>query len=336
MFSTKLNIAMQELHLNQRQVCGLTGKSKGSVSQYLSGRQVPPEKVQVSIAVALGLPADYFKKKDEVVEALPTFEVRNGIIPKLDVITAARLLQMNHRTLRKGLQQGATSSTLRLMRKVETYSRPSRRSTRTALRGRRRNRETHYHSNRISNYLRSGRSFRSEPDRIRRDGDSVRNWSGTDGGSDGLGKETRMRFTEHDERGNWGLKGFEFEQLREGEIISKKMAETLYGVLAKLRDYEDIEEDPYKMWIQKHDGETAGRIADEKAAAYMEDADAKADRMLFVRNLGWVLSQTREGVITCELDNNEVVTVYFTGGKKKVNVACDSYAAIVKDVVKVI
>ena len=106
MFSTKLNIAMQELHLNQRQVCGLTGKSKGSVSQYLSGRQVPPEKVQVSIAVALGLPADYFKKKDEVVEALPTFEVRNGIIPKLDVMTAARLLQMNHRTLRKGLQQG--------------------------------------------------------------------------------------------------------------------------------------------------------------------------------------------------------------------------------------
>ena len=145
-----------------------------------------------------------------------------------------------------------------------------------------------------------------------------------------------MRFTEHDERGNWGLKGFEFEQLREGEIISKKMAETLYGVLAKLRDYEDIEEDPYKMWIQKHDRETAGRIADEKAAAYMEDADAKADRMLFVRNLGWVLSQTREGVITCELDNNEVVTVYFTGGKKKVNVECDSYTAIIRDVLKVI
>ena len=37
-FSEKLKQAMQELHLNQRQVCGMTGKSKGSVSQYLSGK----------------------------------------------------------------------------------------------------------------------------------------------------------------------------------------------------------------------------------------------------------------------------------------------------------
>ncbi|WP_461879832.1 helix-turn-helix domain-containing protein [Fusicatenibacter sp.] len=36
---------MQELHLNQRQVCGMTGKSKGSVSQYLSGKQIPSEDV---------------------------------------------------------------------------------------------------------------------------------------------------------------------------------------------------------------------------------------------------------------------------------------------------
>lgn len=28
-FSEKLKQAMQELHLNQRQVCGMTGKSKG-------------------------------------------------------------------------------------------------------------------------------------------------------------------------------------------------------------------------------------------------------------------------------------------------------------------
>lgn len=39
-FSEKLKQAMQELHLNQRQVCGMTGKSKGSVSQYLSGNCV--------------------------------------------------------------------------------------------------------------------------------------------------------------------------------------------------------------------------------------------------------------------------------------------------------
>ena len=52
-FSEKLKQAMQELHLNQRQVCGMTGKSKGSVSQYLSGKQIPSDDVQSAIAVAL-------------------------------------------------------------------------------------------------------------------------------------------------------------------------------------------------------------------------------------------------------------------------------------------
>ena len=105
-FSEKLKQAMQELHLNQRQVCGMTGKSKGSVSQYLSGKQIPSEDVQTAIAVALGLEKNYFSKKEETVVALPTQGVRNGIIPQLKVEKAAKLLGMNHNTVRKGLQQG--------------------------------------------------------------------------------------------------------------------------------------------------------------------------------------------------------------------------------------
>ena len=105
-FSEKLKQAMQELHLNQRQVCGMTGKSKGSVSQYLSGKQIPSEDVQAAIAVALGLEKNYFSKKEETVVALPTQGVRNGIIPQLKVEKAAKLLGMNHNTVRKGLQQG--------------------------------------------------------------------------------------------------------------------------------------------------------------------------------------------------------------------------------------
>ena len=105
-FSEKLKQAMQELHLNQRQVCGMTGKSKGSVSQYLSGKQIPSDDVQSAIAVALGLESDYFSKSDEQVVVLPTAELRNGVIPRLDVEKAAKLLQMNHNTVRKGLQQG--------------------------------------------------------------------------------------------------------------------------------------------------------------------------------------------------------------------------------------
>ena len=105
-FNEKLKQAMQELHLNQRQVCGLIGKSKGSVSQYLSGKQIPSEDVQSAIAVALGLEADYFNKADGQVVILPNTELKNGVIPRLDVEKAAKLMQMNHETVRKGLRQG--------------------------------------------------------------------------------------------------------------------------------------------------------------------------------------------------------------------------------------
>ena len=103
-FSEKLKRAMQELNISQLQVVGLTGKSKGSVSQYLSDKQVPSEKVQSDIAVSLGLPADYFEKDDD--EKTVIQKVKNGCIPELDVKVAAKLLGMNHNTVRKGLQQG--------------------------------------------------------------------------------------------------------------------------------------------------------------------------------------------------------------------------------------
>lgn len=105
-FNEKLKQAMKELHLNQRQVCGMTGKSKGSVSQYLSGKQIPSKDVQAAIAVALGLEENYFSKKEETIVVLPTTELRNGVIQRLDVEKAAKLLGMNHNTVRKGLQQG--------------------------------------------------------------------------------------------------------------------------------------------------------------------------------------------------------------------------------------
>lgn len=84
-FGEKLKQAMQKLHLNQIQVSGLTGKSKGSISQYLSDKQVPPEETQVDIALALGLAEDYFSDKNDKFSVLPTKEIRNKIIPRLDI-----------------------------------------------------------------------------------------------------------------------------------------------------------------------------------------------------------------------------------------------------------
>lgn len=105
-FAEKLKKAMQELNLNQRQVVTLTGKSKGSVSQYLSGKQIPSEDVQSAIATALGLEPDYFTKDDERLVILPASEVKDGKIPRLLPEVAATYLGMDKATIRKGLQQG--------------------------------------------------------------------------------------------------------------------------------------------------------------------------------------------------------------------------------------
>ena len=75
--------------------------------------------------------------------------------------------------------------------------------------------------------------------------------------------------------------------------------------------------------------------ANETDAMFMSDADALEDRKQFVRNLGELLSQTREGVRSCELVDNEIVSIYFQcGAVRKVNVHLDSYVAIIKDVTK--
>ena len=101
-FSEKLKKAMQDLGINQAKVVSLTGKSKGSISQYLSGKQTPSAEVQRDIAVSLGLNPDYFEQET------PTLELAkktNGV-QTLDVMVAAKLMHMNHVTVRKGLQQG--------------------------------------------------------------------------------------------------------------------------------------------------------------------------------------------------------------------------------------
>lgn len=48
-----------------------------------------------------------------------------------------------------------------------------------------------------------------------------------------------QRLTEKDDLGNWCLKGVRWEQLREGQVITKDVSERLYGALCKLKDYED-------------------------------------------------------------------------------------------------
>lgn len=106
-FAQKLRKAMTDLNLKQSQVVGMTGKSKGSISQYLSGKQVPPEDVQRDIAVSLGLDADYFAKPDDdLPAAIEPAARKRGAIKRLTVKEAATLLGVDKVTVYKGLQQG--------------------------------------------------------------------------------------------------------------------------------------------------------------------------------------------------------------------------------------
>lgn len=73
--------------------------------------------------------------------------------------------------------------------------------------------------------------------------------------------------------------------------------------------------------------------ASESLAMFAAKKKMRKDRELFVENLGWLLSQTREGIERCWLDEDDCVRVRFTsGGVKVVNVKHDSYMAIIRDV----
>jgi hypothetical protein len=103
-FNEKLKQAMQDLHITQAQVVGMTGIGKSSISQYLSGKNVPTEERQKSIAVSLGLDADYFTQDAPVAKV--NIKADGDSVPRVDVAVVAKLMHMNHNTIRKGLQDG--------------------------------------------------------------------------------------------------------------------------------------------------------------------------------------------------------------------------------------
>lgn len=79
--------------------------------------------------------------------------------------------------------------------------------------------------------------------------------------------------------------------------------------------------------------------ANESMAMLMDEQDAIHDREIFVHNLGELLSQTRDGVVSCELIDAEkpsehVLVTYKGGGTRKIGTYMDSYAAIVRDVAR--
>lgn len=102
-FKDALLNAMVELNLNQRQVCGMTGCSKASISQYLSGKNVPSEQKQREMAEALGLQSDYFTWPEP---EPATNAVQRGQMKRLLPEDAGKILGIGKAAVRAGLQQG--------------------------------------------------------------------------------------------------------------------------------------------------------------------------------------------------------------------------------------
>ena len=75
-------------------------------------------------------------------------------------------------------------------------------------------------------------------------------------------------------------------------------------------------------------------LANEMETSFENDLVQFKDRQLFVKNLGILLSQTREGIKGAYLDDMEIVHVQYRNGfEEHINVNMDSYIAIIKDVV---
>lgn len=106
-FNEKLKKVMQDLGISQKQLVGITGIGKSSISQYLSGKNIPSIERQKGIAVSLGLVPDYFEEDATFVTIPATKVAMEGAgIRKLLIKDAAKMLGMSPETVRQGLQQG--------------------------------------------------------------------------------------------------------------------------------------------------------------------------------------------------------------------------------------
>lgn len=99
-FAKQLKKAMADAEMNQAELAAAIGKGKSSVSQYVSGKNIPKDDVQEKIAEVLGCTVE-FLKSDPVVEDDGS-EIR-GNVP---VRECARRLNKSEQFVRQALQSG--------------------------------------------------------------------------------------------------------------------------------------------------------------------------------------------------------------------------------------
>ena len=97
-FASRLKEAMNEKQVTQAQLATLIGKGKSSISQYLSGKNIPKEDVQMQIAEVLGCTVEFLNSE---VPANDHSEEKN-----ISVAEAAKRLGKSEQFVRVALQKG--------------------------------------------------------------------------------------------------------------------------------------------------------------------------------------------------------------------------------------
>lgn len=102
MFADNMRKQMAVHGITQSDLSKITGIGRSSISQYLSGKNEPTTERKSVIAEAIGC-----RMADLDATQTTAFQIdTDSKMKRLSVDQAARLLGMNHETVRKGLRQG--------------------------------------------------------------------------------------------------------------------------------------------------------------------------------------------------------------------------------------
>lgn len=98
-FASNLKVMMNERNVTQVELAYAIGKGKSSVSQYLSGKNIPKEDVQKKIAEVLDCTVDALNGETSA-------KIEDGM-KNVSVVEAARILGKSPQFVRVALQTGA-------------------------------------------------------------------------------------------------------------------------------------------------------------------------------------------------------------------------------------
>ncbi len=99
-FSKRLKMAMEEREMSQAELAAHIGKGKSSVSQYLSGKNIPKNDVQQKIAEVLDCTVEYLN------EETPVNNLTESGLHNVSVADAAKRLDKSEQFIRVALQMG--------------------------------------------------------------------------------------------------------------------------------------------------------------------------------------------------------------------------------------